>query len=152
MGRWLSRVVSGIMRTFCFADRLSDDFPRAYSASPLRSSLIIHVLSSPFGGRDMPQPGSSQHGRVAVLETADHMRSTADLTYDPLQYVIGLPPYPIFRKKKQYGFSSLPLKPILLSGDSATAPYRNGRGWLAVLKRPQHMRPLENGWKNVSRQ
>ena len=32
MGRWLSRVVSGIMRTFCFADRLSDDFTRDYSA------------------------------------------------------------------------------------------------------------------------
>ena len=108
MGRWLSRVVSGIMRTFCFADRLSDDFPSDYSASSSRSFFNIHVLSrSPFGGRDMPQPGSDQHqGRVAVLETADHMRSTADLAYDPLQYVIGLPPYPIFRRKNQYGFSS----------------------------------------------
>ena len=51
----LSTVVSGIMRTFCFSDRLFDGFQRYLFRVFFAESFDVHILSrSPFSGRNMP--------------------------------------------------------------------------------------------------
>jgi hypothetical protein len=51
---------------------------------------------TPRRARDMPEPGGTQDQRgVTVRECTDHLRSSPDLSHDPLEWLIGLGPAPV---------------------------------------------------------
>ena len=63
--------------------------------------LHVHVfLVAPLGTCHMAQPRADQHqGGVAVRECPHHAGSAADLTVQPLDYVVGADACPVFAGK-----------------------------------------------------
>ena len=67
--------------------------------------LHIHVLLvAPLSASHMAQPGADQHqSRVAVREGAHHTGPAADLTVQPLNYIVGTDPDPVLIGKLRSG-------------------------------------------------
>ena len=67
--------------------------------------LHVHVfLVAPLGACHMAQPCADQHqGGVAVRERPYHPRSSADLTVQPLDYIVGADTCPMLAWKAAVG-------------------------------------------------
>lgn len=65
--------------------------------------LHIHVLLvAPIGASHMAQLGTDQHeGGISIWETAHHTGTTADLTVQPLNNIVGADASPVFAGKSQ---------------------------------------------------
>ena len=86
----------------------------------LNDLQVLHIyvfLAAPLGARYMAQPRADQHqGGVPIGECPYHPRPSADLTVQPLDYVVGADARPVLAGEIAVGHRLLDAVPDLFGG------------------------------------